>query len=92
MKIELQNQMAIIIKENISLNEMVRDGEVAKERLKKNERKMQDLTRVYTDSTSDIQVEVRQLKHHIAGNMEDEIVETIGKIEDLLGGRTNDNK
>lgn len=84
---ELENQMKFIIEENNILRNDVEIGRLAEEQLKKNEKKLQEITRVYNNDVAEVRIEVRQLKHFILDNEMEEIPGLINRIEDLLGGR-----
>ena len=86
---ELENQMKFIIEENNILRNDVEIGRLAEEQLKKNEKKLQELTRVYNNDVAEIRIEVRQLKHFILDNEMEEIPGLINRIENLLGGVHN---
>lgn len=86
---ELENQMKFIIEENNILRNDVEIGRLAEEQLKKNEKKLQEITRVYNNDVAEIRIEVRQLKHFILDNEMEEIPGLINRIENLLGGVHN---
>ena len=86
---ELENQMKFIIEENNILRNDVEIGRLAEEQLKKNEKKLQELTRVYNNDVAEVRIEVRQLKHFILDNEMEEIPGLINRIENLLGGVHN---
>ena len=86
---ELENQMKFIIEENNILRNDVEIGRLAEEQLKKNEKKLQELTRVYNNDVAEVKIEVRQLKRFIIDNEMEEIPGLINRIENLLGGVHN---